>query len=71
MTNSPTDDQAVIALFDAADRAERVFGALGDYGGGTPQGDALFALSRALADALPVVVAIKGLAAVRAAVTAE
>lgn len=45
----------LVAVRDAIDAAHRAFGAPGDYGYGTPQGDALFELYKqraAVADAL-------------------
>lgn len=71
MSNLLDNEKTVIALFDAAEAAKRVFGAPGDYGYGTSKGDALLSLSRALVEAHPLIVALKGLAAVRNATAAE
>lgn len=59
LTLTPEQGAALVVLFDKAADAKTAFGAPGDYGYETKEGDALFKLSRALVDAHPVIVAIK------------
>lgn len=63
LTLTPEQAAAIVALFDKAADAKTAFGAPGDYGYGTKEGNALFALARALVEAHPVIVAIKSLIA--------
>lgn len=52
----------LIAVRDAIDAAHRAFGAPGDHGYGTPEGNALFELYKqraAVADALEAAVAVE------------
>jgi hypothetical protein len=63
LTLTPEQSAAIVSLFDKAADAKTAFGAPGDYGYGTKEGDALFQLSRALVEAHPVIVTIKSLSA--------
>jgi hypothetical protein len=51
--------ETLIVLFDTAETTKRAFGAPGDYGYGTREGDALFALARAIADSRTVILDLK------------
>ena len=59
ITLTPEQSTIIVALFDKAAAAKAAFGAPGDYGYGTKEGDALFGLARALVEAHPVIAAIK------------
>lgn len=56
---TPEQATVLVSLFNKAADAKTAFGAPGDYGYGTKEGDALFQLARALVEAHPVIVAIK------------
>jgi hypothetical protein len=60
---SQEQERAIVALFDAAAEAKTAFGAPGDYGYGTKEGDALMALARALVEAHPIIAGLKKTAA--------
>jgi hypothetical protein len=61
MILSPEQSAALVALFDKAADAKTAFGAPGDYGYGTKEGQALYGLAKALVEAHPVIVALKAL----------
>lgn len=55
---TPEQSAALVTLFERAADIHAVFGAPGDYGYGTKEGQALYALSKALVAAQPIITSL-------------